>query len=88
MILQAIDAFAKAKSDDEKAKVWLEKVVELTKEDEPEDAYLRGKGLQKLGIVSYRNGDEGDAEGRFKEVRSASRASHKEGHLTPLTHLT
>ena len=58
---------ASVPADPEKAKAWLEKVEELTSEDEPEDAYLRGKGMQKLGIIAHRKGEREEAGRRFNE---------------------
>ncbi|GMH77791.1 hypothetical protein TL16_g07535 [Triparma laevis f. inornata] len=35
------------------ASKWLNKVLETTEESEPADAYIRGKALQKLGLLNH-----------------------------------
>ena len=61
------------KKDLTEAKVWLEKVLEYTSEKEADDAYLRVKSHQRLGIISYLDGDESLAKEQFKKsIESAN----------------
>ena len=59
--------------NDGKAKEWLKKVLEMTKEEEPEDAYLRGKGTQKLGVLAHRNGEVDEARSKFNQSTALMR---------------
>ena len=54
-------------SDRDAAKKWLNNVLDCTLLDEPSDAYIRGKALRQLAVLSRLSGDVKTSLARFNE---------------------
>ena len=67
------------RKDWEVARKYLDECVALTSDDEPGDAYLRAKSLQKLGMIECRGGGGDDGMDEQQEQHHAGEKNRDKG---------